>query len=668
MTASGSPPPGGRERLVVIGFGIAAYRFIERLTALGASDRYDITVIGQEACPAYNRVRLSEWLDSPLPDAGRPEGGATAPGDLGTLALATPGWGQDRGIRTLLSTTVVSIDREARTVLTAQGESIGYDRLVLATGSLPVVPRIEGAESDGVFVYRTIEDLEALRVRASDAKRAAVLGGGLLGIEAAEALRRLGLAVVLLQHAPHLLNRQFGPDAGTYLETRVRAAGIQPMLGAATVRIEARRYGLALDLAGKDMPLTTDLVVVAAGVRPRDRLAREAGLAVAFRGGGIVVNDRLHTSDPRIWAIGECASAGRTVYGQAGPTQEMAHALAELFAGRSARFGRHVPATRLRLVDLDIWAIGDTAALARRVTWTRDASYRQLKLRAGQIIAATTIGPWEELGVVQDLIRQRRPVWPWQLRRFQKTGNLFPGSRALPVAEWPRARVVCNCLGVTRGELDVALQAGCESVEAIARRTGASTVCGACRPLLAELLDPEPDAAAGALAPAEPRAQPALLAAAAAVVVLALAIVAGPALPPARSVADAGFLDALQRDGDLRRLTGFTLLGATLGTLVLSLRKRFKRWRRGEFAVWRLLHGLIAALALLLLVLHTGLRLGTGLNLALSLSFLATSIFGSLAAAGVGRQGARTMFWLHVLAVWPLPALIAFHILATWYF
>ncbi len=667
MTTPGSSAPGSRERLVVVGFGIAAYRFIERLTALGAHDRYDITVIGEEPDPAYNRVRLSEWLDRPLADA---LAGPRDPGprDLGPLALASPDWGKARGIRTHLSTTVVSIDRDARTVETARGESIGYDRLVLATGSVPIVPRIEGVDSDGVFVYRTIEDLEALRERASRAKRAAVLGGGLLGIEAAEGLRRLGLSVVLLQRAPHLLNRQFGRDAGMYLETRVRAAGIQPMLGAASVRIEARSHALAIELAGKDMPLTTDLVVVAAGVRPRDRLAKEAGLIVAFRGGGIVVNDRLHTSDPRIQAIGECASAGRTVYGMAGPTQGMAHTLAEIMAGRSSRFGRQVPATRLRLVDLDIWAIGDTAALAERVTWTRDASYRQLKLRAGQIIAATTIGPWEELGVVQDLIRRRSPIWWWQLRRFRRTGMLFPRSETLPVAEWPSARVVCNCLGVTRGELDVALRAGCDSVESIARRTGASTVCGACRPLLAELLGTAPAPAAGAFVPAEAKARPALLGAAAAVVVLSVLMVAAPSIPPADSVADAGFLDALQRDGSLKRSTGFALLGATLGTLVLSLRKRWSRMRTGDFAVWRLMHGAVAALALATLVLHTGFRLGTGLNLALSATFLATSVLGSLAAAGVGRRGARTMFWLHVFAVWPLPVLIAFHILKTWYF
>ncbi len=667
MTAPGASPPGSREQLVVVGFGIAAYRFIERLTALGAHDRYDITVIGEEADPAYNRVRLSEWLDRPLPDArAAPRG--RGPRDLRPLALASHDWGKARGIRTLLSTTVVSIDRDARTVETARGESIGYDRLVLATGSVPIVPRIEGVDSDGVFVYRTIEDLEALRERASRAKRAVVLGGGLLGIEAAEGLRRLGLAVVLLQRAPHLLNRQFGPDAGTYLETRVRAAGIQPMPGATAVRIEARREALAIELAGKDMPLTTDLAVVAAGVRPRDRLAREAGLIVAFRGGGIVVNDRLHTSDPRIQAIGECASAGRTVYGMAGPTQGMAHTLAEIMAGRSSRFGRQVPATRLRLVDLDIWAIGDTAALAERVTWTRDASYRQLKLRTGQIIAATTIGPWEELGVVQDLIRRRSPIWWWQLRRFRRTGMLFPRSETLPVAEWPSARVVCNCLGVTRGELAAARREGCDSVEAMARRTGASTVCGACRPLLAEFLGTDLVAARRALAPAEARARRPLLATAAAVAALAVAMVAAPPIPPADSVIEAGFLDVLQRDRALKRLTGFALLGATLGTLVLSLRKRWNWMRKGDFAVWRLMHGAVAVLALATLVLHTGLRLGTGLNLALSATFLATSVLGSLAAAGVGRRGARTMFWLHVFAVWPLPVLIAFHILKTWYF
>jgi len=636
-----------RERLVIVGFGIAAHRFVERLRWLDALDRYDLTVFGEEPLPAYNRVRLTEWLDH---------------GDLGRLVLPSRQWSADHGVRVVTDTRVVSIDRERRVVETADAERVGFDRLVLATGSAPVIPRIEGADGEGVFVYRTFQDLERIRSRALEAKRAVVVGGGLLGIEVAEGLRRMGLHVVVVERSSHLLSRQFARDAGTLLETAVRRVGIQPMPGAGLTRIEARSGGaLALKITGLDMPLVTDMVVLAAGVRPRDQLARACGISVAYRTGGIVVNDRLRSSDPSIHAIGECACHRRAVHGQAGPGYRMAEVLADIMAGGDSLHGRYTPTTRLRLVGIDIWALGDTAVAGETVTWCRSGSYRQLRLRAGQIISATSIGPWEELSVVQDFIDQRRPVWPWQLRRFRRDGMLLPHSVQIPVVEWPPTRVVCNCLGVTRAALTDAWREGCDSVEAVAARTGASSVCGACRPLLSELVG---DVSART---AENR-PPGLPTAAAAVLILALVIALGPPTPLATSVMESGFWDVLYRDGGWRQITGFTVLGCALATLGLSLRKRWRRIRFASMGMWRLAHAALAGLSLVALVTHTGLRLGSGLNLMLTLSFLCATVFGTAAAAGFGHRRARTLFWLHVIAVWPLPVLLAFHILSAYYF
>ena len=638
--------PASRERLVVVGFGIAAYRFIERLGQLGALDRYDVTVLGEEPHPAYNRVRLTEWLGHRDPTK---------------LALGSSDWGRDRRIRIETGSAVVSIDRKTRAVETACGKRVAYDRLVLATGSYPFVPRIEGVRAEGVFVYRTLGDLERIRAHATESRRAVVVGGGLLGIELAEGLRCLGLHVVVLERTSHLLSRQFAPDAGTLLETRIRRAGIQPILAADLRRIEARDTTLALTIGGLDMPLVTDMVVIAAGVRPRDELARESGINVAYRSGGIVVNDRLRSSDPSVYAIGECASLRGVVLGQAGPSYRMAGTLAEIMAGRRSFHGRHTPASRLRLLDIDIWSVGDATVVGERVTWRRNGRYRQITLRAGQVISGTSIGPWDELSVVQDLIHRRRPVWWWQLRRFRSEGRLLPGSAAVSVADWPPSRVVCNCVGVTRADLDAAKWQGCASVEAVARRTRASTVCGSCRPLLAELMGEESSGSTDGAPPAQ-------IAAAVIVLFLAFGIALAPPIPPAASLSESGLGDTLHRDAGWKQISGFALLGCTLATLALSLRKRWRLIRFATMRFWRVTHAAIAGLALIAFVTHTGLRLGSGLNRALAVSFLCAAVFGAAAALGWGRRAAGAMFWLHVLAVWPLPVLLFFHILSTYYF
>ena len=243
---------------MVAGFGMVGYKLVERLAALDAVWRYDVTVVGEEPLPAYDRVRLTEWLDHQ---------------DTGRLALARPGWSDALGIRVVTGARVASIDRERKRVRAAGGEEIAYDRLVLATGSAPFVPPVEGADHDGVFVYRTLDDLVRLRRRAERARRAVVVGGGLLGLEAAGALRRLGLDVVVIEAAPHLMSRQLDAEAAARLEARVRETGVRTLTGAQVRRIEPRGDGLAVTVDGEAEPLDAGVVVMAAGVRPRDRAA-----------------------------------------------------------------------------------------------------------------------------------------------------------------------------------------------------------------------------------------------------------------------------------------------------------------------------------------------------------------------------------------------------------
>jgi len=642
----GALPAGQGKRLVVAGFGMVAYKLVERLDALGALGRYAVTIIGEEPGPAYDRVHLTEWLNHR---------------DSRRLALVQPGWSEALGIRIITGKPVVSIDRERHTVQTADGVGIPYDRLILATGSSPFVPPIEGADRKGVFVYRTLDDLERICRWGSDIGSAAVIGGGLLGIEAADALRGLGLEVVLLEKAPCLMSRQLDSDAAAMLEARVRQTGIRTFLGVRASRIESRNHQLLLFFDGRPQPLVTGMIVMAAGIRPRDELARSSGLAVASGRGGVVVDDELRTTDPSIHAIGECASHNGVVYGLVAPGFRMAETLAEILVGRGSRFRGYTPAVRLRLVGIDVWSLGDHTQRGDCLKWSAKGLYRQITLRGKHLVAAASIGPWEEIGFTQDVIRHRRRIWPWQLQQFLESGTFSNRVERRPVMQWPGSAMVCNCLEITRGMLSAASSGECRSVEALAKSTGASTVCGSCRPLLSELIG-------GAASTVSSKERVGLLTAAVASVLLALIIVADAPIQPATSVQTGDYWDILYRDGWWKQATGFALLGCALVAAGFSLRKRGSRIKWGKLGWWRVGHGAIGALALIMLMAHTGMRLGSGYNRVLMISFLAASLFGAVAAAGLGGRHTRLTFWLHLLAVWPLPVLIVFHVLAVYYF
>ena len=646
LVKRGNSGPDPRERLVIVGFGMVGFKFVERLKALGALERYAVTVVGEEPRPAYDRVRLTEWLDHR---------------DSGRLALGGAGWSERSGIRVITGDPAVSLDRGRRSVRTASGEQVSYDRLVLATGSAARRVPIEGADLDGVFVYRTLDDLERIAGRAADAKSAIVLGGGLLGLETADALRRLGLEVTVVEVASHLLKSQLDEDGGEILGRSIQRFGLRVLVGASARRIEARDNGLALFLDGSGEPLTSDLIVMAAGVRPRDELARSAGLAVGPGPGGVVVDDQLRTRDCAIHAIGDCARHKGARYGVVAPGYRMAETLARVLAGERTRFRPCASAFRLRFLGVDLWAMGVPDSTGEQACWAQGDAHFQITVRGGRMVAASSLGPWREVGIAQDFIRRGRRIWPWQVRRFERTGSLPGYSRQAPVAEWPPSALVCNCLEIPRGTLSAAAAGGCSSVRALAETTGASSVCGSCRPLLAELIG----APAGAVRFEGRRG---LLAAAAAAVVLAFWIALGTPIPLASRLEAQGVWDILYRDGFWRQTTGFGLLGMVLiPTLGFSLAKR---WRRAcpESDSWRLGHAAFSALALLGLVAHTGMRLGSGFNQLLTISFLAATVFGAAAAAGFGQRHARLTFWLHVFAVWPLPVLLAFHILASYYF
>ena len=642
------------ETLVVIGNGMAGYKLCERLVALRGLQRFRIVVFGEEPHPAYDRVHLTRFL-----------AGASA----GELQLAPKEWYEDHGIELRLADPVVAIDRDGRRVQSAGGCEVIYDRLVFATGSKPFMPQLEGSGLPGVFVYRALEDLQRIRAHAAECRRAAVLGGGLLGLEAAHALRALGLQVWVVERGTTLLARQLNPEAGALLQTQVVKLGIQVCTQRESERIEELGKDRLLRFSTGEC-LRVQLIVIAAGVRPRDELAAACGLKLGSRG-GIEIDDGLRTSDPRVFAIGECATHRGKLFGLAAPAYMMADALAAKLAGRGGGFVGADQSTWLKLPGLAVAALGDFQANGETLTARTHGTYRRLILDQGRLVGAVGVGDWPEQARLHEAIEHRRRVWRWQRGRFTRLGRLWSGAAPRSVGEWPARAIICNCMGVRRAVLSEACEQGCRTVEQLAQRTGASTVCGSCRPLLADLV--------GAIGrPGRVPGARWLLTASVATLVVTGLIALAPAIPFANTVQGGPYLDVLWRGAVWKRVTGFTLVGLALASLLFSLRKRVKAVQVGKVSVWRAVHASLGALTLVTLVAHTGFRLGHNLNFVLAISFLSLALAGGLAAgvtalenrfAGPAARRLRAVWTaVHFALVWPLPALVLFHVLAAYYF
>jgi nitrite reductase (NADH) large subunit len=643
-----------RHRLVVVGNGMASYKFCERLIALKGTTHYEVLVFGEEPRPAYDRVHLTDFL-----------GGRSAD----ELSLGSLEWYAANGITLRTGCRVVSIDREARGISTDRGESFSYDKLVLAMGSRPFVPRMQGTDLSNVFVYRTVDDVFAIREAAKTARTAAVIGGGLLGLEAASALQRLGVKCHILEYAAHLLCTQLDSRAGELARHKIESLGIDVHLNARVHRIEQRGERRVVHFVDTDQDaLIADLVVIAAGVRPRHDLGEACGLTIAIPG-GILVNDRLETSDPNVYAIGECASHRGTTCGLVAPAYRMAEVLAENLLGRPRSFSGGDISTRLKVLGLDVAVLGDYNQSGDVSSWESSGSYRRIVLRGGRLVGASAFGEWPEAGEIQDAVLGERRVWAWQVRRFCKKGVLWP-PRKRNVIEWPVGSTVCNCMNVSCGTLVRAKQNGCDTVKALAEATGASTLCGSCKPLLAELVG----ASMTGLTEAGGKG---LGIAVLAALILTAILFGAPAIPYAVSVQSFPY-DTLWRDAVWKQVTGFTLSGLSLLGLLLSARKRVEKFNRGSFGLWRAFHGIVGAGGLAVLVAHTGLRFGSHLNFALMIVFVLANLAGAMAGGIVSSPGWRSrppgmatqrwLIWGHIALASLLPVLVGFHVVAAYYF
>jgi nitrite reductase (NADH) large subunit len=404
-------------------------------------------------------------------------------------------------------------------------------------------------------------------------------------------------------------------------------------------------------------------------VRPRTQLASACGLSRSPEG-GVIVDDALRTSDPAIFAVGECASHRSQIYGLVAPGYEMADALALILAGSQASFRGASPSTRLKLLGVEVATAGDALDRGFAVRFHTATAYRLVRVERGRLVGALGVGEWPELRRVQEAAARHGRVWPWQVVRFARTGILWQRDADPAVADWPAHAVVCNCLNVTHGRIMAACAERAVSVESVVERTGASTLCGTCRPLLAQLVEgraPSPRLATG------------LLAGSLAALGIAIAILTVTPIPLAGSIQAPSWADVLWRDGTNRQISGFVLLALMVLTSSLTLRRRWRRLSSvGTYATWRIAHVLLGIGTLAGVAVHTGARLGDNLTFVLMACFGALNVAGAAAGgltaleARVGTPSVRryraALVTVHIAAIWPLPILIAFHVLTVFYF
>ncbi len=477
---------GGRKTAVVVGNGPVGHRFCEKLVEFDGGRDYGIVAFCEEPRPAYDRVHLTSYFDHR---------------DPAKLAVARIEWYRENGIQLHVGDRARRIDRSRRTVISEAGLDIPYDCVVLATGSRPFVPPIEGIDKRGVFVYRTIEDLDAIIEYAKRARSCAVIGGGLLGLEAAKAAYDLGLETHVVEFSSRLMPRQIDEAGSNLLVRQIEALGVRVHLHKATQGVLGNGRVTGMEFSGGG-GLDVDMIIVSAGIRPRDELARDCGLQVGPRG-GIAVDDQLRTTDPDIYAIGEAALHRGTTYGLIAPGWEMADVTAGRLAGRDVRFEGAKLSTKLKLMGVDVASFGDYEAPAESaVPLVVDdpfaGVYKKLLFSADgkRLVGGVLVGDasgYSELSALAES-DEDLPFEPARLAGVGGEGEPDISSRIGDDAQ------VCFCNNVTKGAICSAIREhDLATVGAVKEHTTAGTGCGGCVPMVTGLLNAELEAAGKAV-------------------------------------------------------------------------------------------------------------------------------------------------------------------------
>ncbi len=467
--------------LVVIGNGPVGHNFLEFLVASEQHEQYQVTVFGEENLPAYDRVHLTKWFENQSVD---------------DINMVQDNFYSKHRFTLHTGDRVTQIDRLKKRVVSAAGVEVAYDKMILATGSFPFVPPVPGHNRDNIFVYRTIDDLEQITNAAKTAKIGAVIGGGLLGLEAAKALKDLSLQTHVIEFAPRLMAVQVDDGGGQMLSKKIQDLGVSVHTQKNTQKISDgidRTHKMSF---ADGTELDTDIIVFSAGIRPRDELARHAGLRMGDRG-GVVINNNCLTSDPDIYAIGEVALWDNKIFGLIAPGNSMAQAAVDHLTGTgTSEFAGADMSTKLKLMGVDVASIGDahgTTPNSRSYTYVNDREEVYKKIVVSEddkyLLGAVLIGDAAEYGSLLQFMlnKMELPSEPEGLILPSVAGS----SSGIGVDALPDSAVICSCMNVSKADVIEAVQAGAADMETIKSCTKAATGCGGCTALVTQVLNCE---------------------------------------------------------------------------------------------------------------------------------------------------------------------------------
>ena len=472
--------------VIVIGNGMVGYKFCEKFVAQKEYRNFKLLVFGDEPRPAYDRVHLSEFFENQNAKA---------------LEMASEDWYTKNGIELMINERVADINRDNKTITTANNRNFSYDYLVLATGSSAFVPPIKGVEKEGVFVYRTIEDLESMLAYAAKLKstkpkaKAAVLGGGLLGLEAGKAVMDMGLEPHIVEFAPKLMPRQLDSRSSQVLQLKLESIGLHIHLSKATNQILGDKFITGMEF-GEDDILDVDMLIISAGIRPRDELGKACGLEIGVRG-GIVVNNKMQTSDEYIYAIGEIALYNQMIYGLVAPGYEMASVAVDQIIGNANNIMSESidMSTKLKLIGVDVASFGNPfmpATKGHSVIFENKTQHLYKRINVSldgkKLLGGILVGDATDYSMLHQIYLNGMPIPsdPSQLILPAGDGAASFGS----VIDLPDAAVVCSCEAVTKAQVCCAVKDnGKETVKDVAKTTKATTGCGGCKPMVTDLIN-----------------------------------------------------------------------------------------------------------------------------------------------------------------------------------
>lgn len=464
-----------KEKLVVIGNGMAGIGTVEQILKL--TSRFEITVFGSEPHPNYNRIMLSYVLEGSK--------------QIDDIILNDWNWYKDNGITLYTGTSVKRIDTETKEIVTEAGERFPYDKAIIATGSVPFILPIPGSDKEGVVGFRDISDCEQMREAAGTYKKAAVIGGGLLGLEAAKGLVGLGMDVTVVHLMEDLMERQLDHTAALMLKSELERQGIKFLMGAQTSELlgEERVTGLAF---ADGSTLDADFVVMAVGIKPNIAVAKESGLQVNR---GVVVNDFMETSAPGVYSVGECTEHRGVCYGLVAPLFEQGSVLAKAISGaETAAYEGSVVSTKLKISGVDVFSAGEFierpehTVISNKDDWKR--TYKKILLQDGKFIGAVLFGDITDSAQLQKLVKQNADMTDELYTELMGGGCCGGGAKKTATVEtMSDDEIVCGCNGVTKKAIvDAITEKGLSTVDEIKAVTGATRSCGGCKPVVEQIL------------------------------------------------------------------------------------------------------------------------------------------------------------------------------------